>query len=132
MHITTLPLKAGTEKTYFTSVRKLISLEYFHFHNTCFSNQQSEPCSHRNKSLTHTSPSELTRLFEDGAPLVAGRPETGSTDIIEACLVNTSVKDMEHRLLLLPLRHDLVVDEGGKHLCLDEVRQKGKVGLWLV
>lgn len=74
----------------------------------------------------------LTRLLEDGAPLVVGRSQARSSDIVEACFVNASVKDPQQRLLLLPLGHDFVVDEGGEHLCFNEVREERQVGLWLV
>lgn len=75
---------------------------------------------------------ELTRLLEDGAPLVAGGAQAGSADVEEAGLVDASVKDTQQRLLVLPLGHDLVVDEGRKHLRLDEVGEEGQVGLRLV
>ena len=75
---------------------------------------------------------ELTRLLEDRALLVAGGSEAGSTDVIEAGLVNACVKDAEQRLLILPLGHDLVVNERGEHLCLDEVGEERQVGLRLV
>lgn len=75
---------------------------------------------------------ELTRLLQDGAPLVVGRAEAGDAHVEEAGLLDASVKDAQHGLLLLPLGHDLVVDEGGEHLRLDEVRQKRQVGLRLV
>lgn len=75
---------------------------------------------------------DLTRLLEDGASLVAGGSEARGTDIVKAGLVNACVKDAEQWLLLLPLGHDLVVDERGEHLRLDEVGEEGQVGLWLV
>lgn len=74
----------------------------------------------------------LTRLLEDGAPLVVGGPEARSTDVVEAGLVNASVKDAEQRLLLFPLRHDLVINKGSEHLCLNEVGEEGQVGLRLI
>lgn len=82
--------------------------------------------------LLHTKTSQLTGLLEDGAPLVAGGSETWSTDIVETGLVNASIEHTEEWLFLFPLGHDFVVDEGGKHLCFDEVGQEGEVGLRLV
>lgn len=76
---------------------------------------------------------ELTRLFEVGAPLVDGRSKAGSAlYVVKAGLVDACIKDTEQRLLLFPLGHDLVVDEGGKHLRLNEMGEEGKVRLRLV
>lgn len=56
----------------------------------------------------------------------------GGAHVVETGLVDASVKDAEEGLLLLPLRHDLVVDEGGEHLGLYEVGEERQVGLRLV
>lgn len=74
----------------------------------------------------------LTRLLEDGAPLVVGRSQAGGPDIVQARFVNAGIKDAKQRLLFFPLGHNFVVNECGKHLGLDEMGEEGKVGLWLV
>lgn len=76
--------------------------------------------------------SGLTRLLEDGAPLVVGRSQAGGPDIVQARFVNAGIEDAKQRLLFFPLGHNFVVNEGGKHLSLDEMGEEGKVGLWLV
>lgn len=77
-------------------------------------------------------PSGPTRLLEDGAALVIGGAEAGGADVVQAGFVDASVEDAEEGLLLLPLGHDLVVDEGGEHLGFDEMGEERQVGLRLV
>ena len=85
------------------------------------------------KHKKHTPlPAELTRLPEDGASLVVGGSQAGSTHVVEASLVDARVKDTKQRLLLLPLGHDLVINKGGEHLRLDEVGEEGEVRLRLI
>lgn len=77
-------------------------------------------------------PGELTGLVEEGAPLVNGGAQAGSTHIKEAGLFNASIKHTKEGLLFLPLGQDFIVDESGEHLGLNEATQKRKVWLWLV
>lgn len=67
-----------------------------------------------------------------GAALVTGRAQIGGSDVVETGLFDAGVEDAQQRLLVLPLRHDLVVDEGGEHLRLDEAGQEREEGLGLI
>lgn len=74
----------------------------------------------------------LTGLIEEGAPLVDGGAHAGSAYVVEAGLLNASVKHTQQGLLFFPLGQDFVVDECGEHLGLDEAAQERQVWLWLV
>lgn len=75
----------------------------------------------------------LTCFLDGCALLVHGGAQSGSTDIQHANLVHAGVKHPQRVVLLLVVvTEDLTVDEGGKHLRLQEAGQEGQVGLWLV
>lgn len=75
----------------------------------------------------------LTRFFNVCAFLVHGGTQRGSADIQHANLIHAGVKHPERVLLLLIIvTEDFTVNEGGKHLRLQETGKEGQVGLWLV
>lgn len=75
----------------------------------------------------------LTCFFDGCAFLVHGSAQSGCADIQHADLVHTGVKHPQRVFfLLVVVTEDLAVDEGGKHLGLQEAGQEGQVGFWLV
>lgn len=75
----------------------------------------------------------LTCFLNGCTFLVHGSAQSGCADIQHADLVHTGVKHPQCVVLLLVVgTEDLTVDEGGKHLRLQETGQEGQVGLWLV
>lgn len=74
----------------------------------------------------------LTGLIEEGAPLVDGGAHARSAYVVEAGLLNASVKHAQQGLLFPPLGQDFIVDERGEHLGLDEATQERQVWLWLI
>ena len=75
----------------------------------------------------------LTRFFDVGAPLVHGGAQGGGADVQHADLVHAGVEHPQRVLLvLLVVAEDFAIDEGGKHLGLQEAGQEGQIGLRLV
>lgn len=75
----------------------------------------------------------LTCFVPGGALLVHGRAQGGGPNIQQPDLVDTGVKHPEHRIfIVIVVTHDFVVDEGSKHLGLQESREEGQVGLRLI